>query len=116
MELVKFSPEEQAKIDADKARTHVTVVYLCPLTLESVLQVQDAEMMELAMLEVKVRADKARMQILSTTLTTNLIDLNGIPYSYTKLLYQWADIEKLEEMARKAALAGGGFPGGRRGA
>lgn len=107
MELVKFSPEDQAKIDADKARPHCVAKLFAPLSLHDIFQDGVADLTEQAMLKIKTRAERAKMQILSTSISTNVIDLNGLPYCYVLILCQWAEIEKLEEMSRRAALTGG---------
>jgi hypothetical protein len=115
MELVKFTPEEQAKIDLDKSRPHAAVAVFAPLSLNDVFQEAAAILIELATIEIKDRAERAKMIVLSTSMSTNTLELNGQPYLSIVLLCQWAEIEKLEEAQRRQFLAGGGGPmrGGR---
>lgn len=116
MELVKLTPEEIEQVERDHARPHCVIVIFAPLDPNNVFQTVDADMTERATQELKFRADRAKMQIVSTSMSTNVVSLNGTAYSYTKLFCQWAEIEKLEEMQRRAFLAAGGVPPGRRGA
>lgn len=111
MELVKRTPEEQAKIDQDKARPHAAVVVLAPLSIVTVFQDAAADMIERATVAVKNRADAAKMIVLGTSLATNIVSLDGILYLSVALLCQWAEIDKLEAMQRRQALAG--MPPGR---
>jgi hypothetical protein len=115
MELVKNTPEEQAKIDADKKRPHVSMVVFCSLSTGNIFQDQVSEMLEAGMIRLKERADAAKMIILSTSISTNMVELAALPFLCVMILCQWAEIEKLEEQQRRAFLAGGGAPG-RRGA
>ena len=113
MELVKRTPEEQAKIDEDKDRPHCVVVVYIKLDESLVFQDHAAKLLERAMIEIKVRADAAKMLVLSTSISSNLE--NG--FFSVMILCQWAQIEKLEEQQRRAFLANQTGPGpGRRGA
>lgn len=114
MELVKHTPEEIAAIERDHSRPHCVIVVFAPLDLNNIFQDVDADMTERATQELKIRADRAKMQIVSTSMSTNVVLVDGLPYSYTKLFCQWAEIEKLEEMYRRQLLSQGGTPPGRR--
>jgi hypothetical protein len=114
MELVKYTPEEQAQIDADKKLPHVAIVLLAQLTFTHTFQPEVSKVLERGMASVKERADRAKMIILNTSISTNTIDMNEGPYLSVMILCQWAEIEKIEEAQRRAFLAGGGS--GRRGA
>lgn len=109
MELVKRTPEEQAKIDADRAKPHCAVVLCVDLLVLTVKQEYAANVIENGMSELKARADVAGMLILSTSISTNVE--GGC--LCVMILCQWASIEKLEEQQRRAQLTGGA---GRRGA
>lgn len=115
MELVKYTPEELAAIERDKTLPHVVMVLFCPLLSSYLFQESVTKVIEQGMVQVKARADAARMLILSTSVSTNTIELTGgLPYLLVMLLCQWAEIEKLEEQQRRQFLAAGGGP--RRGA
>ena len=108
MELVKRTPEEQAKIDKDRSRPHAAVALFTPLSVLSDFQDPIAELLERATVQIKERADAAKMIVLGTLMATNTVALDGRVYLSVTLLCQWAEIEKLEEQQRRAFLAGGG--------
>jgi len=114
MELVKHTPEELATIERDKSRPHVSMVLFCRLSIATVFQDQVSEMLEAGMVRIKARADMAKMLILSTSISTNTIEIPDGAYLSVMILCQWAEIEKLEEQQRRQFLAAGGPP--RRGA
>jgi len=116
MELVKHTPEEQARINHDKALPHVSIVILAPLSVSDIFQDPASDMIEQGMVSIKRRADAAKMIVLSTSISTNTLMIDSLPFLSVMILCQWAEIEKLEEQQRRQFLAAGGGPGPRRGA
>jgi hypothetical protein len=119
MELVKYTPEEQAAIDADKASPFVVVVIAVDIDRENVYQTVAARLIADALLALKERADRARMIILDRNISTNLLPSQP-PFRASIILTiigQWAEVEKIEEMNRRQAIANAAaLTPGRRGA
>jgi len=107
MESVKYSPEEQAEIDRDRERPHCVVTLCFMLSSKTVFQNHISTAIEDGMANLKARADRAGMQILSTSVSTNVSEMNGSPSLVVMVLCQWASIEKLREMQLRANLTGG---------
>lgn len=111
MELIKYSREEQVKIDQDRSRPHAVMCVLANLTDKETFQESCADAVEKGMRQLRNRADAAKMQILSTSISTNIMMVGEVPYAYVMVLCQWVEVEKLQEMQRRAALVGGSMPG-----
>jgi len=105
MELVKFTPEELAKIEADKASPFVVLVMAVALSAATMMQDGAARVIALGLTELKRRADAAKMIILDRHITTNVVG-DSPPLLVLTIIGQWAEVEKIEEMNRRAAIAG----------
>lgn len=114
MELIKFSAEEQAKIDADKKSPFVVVVFAIPIGATCIEQTGAGQFIARGLEELKARADRAKMIILDRNISTNVAySENGGVTLVLTIIGQWAEIEKIEEMQRRQAIAGAPMPRGR---
>ena len=115
MELVKFTPEEQAKIDADRASGFVVLVVKAPILFHIAAQVSAAEMIASELEILKKRAERAKMIILDRNVFANLVDSGTIVgmVLVVTIIGQWATIDAIEEMNRRRQISGVDMPRGR---